>query len=80
MKTHTKSVVTHRTMISPEGKNSDGGRAFLLEEFDFIHRKGQVGKLIVQFGVGGSISSPLIFEETESIAQRDIEIVSQENP
>ena len=73
MKTQTKSTVTHRTAVMPEGKANDGGRALLLELFDDIHGDRRVGRLTAQFGVGGSISS-LIFEETENIAQREIEV------
>jgi hypothetical protein len=44
-----------------------------METFDFIHKEHQVGKLTAQFGTGGSISS-LIFEETESIPQKAIQV------
>jgi hypothetical protein len=73
MKTATKSSVTHRTHITAEEKKPDGGRSLLIEAFDFIRSERQVGKLTAQFGIGGAISS-LIFEETEPIAQRDIEV------
>jgi hypothetical protein len=78
MKTSTKSVVTHRTTVTSEGKRADGGRSLLLELFDDVRSDKRVGKLTAQFGVGGSLSS-LVFEETESIAQREIE-VEQQNP
>lgn len=73
MKTSTKSFVTHKTQVTSEAKNTDGGRALLLELFNDIHSDKRVGKLTAQFGVGGSLSS-LIFEETESIRQSEIEI------
>lgn len=73
MKTQTRSFITHKTTLTADEKKPDGGRALLLEAFDFIRQEKQVGKLTAQFGVGGSISS-LVFEETDSIAQRDIEI------
>jgi hypothetical protein len=73
MNTATRSHVTHKTTITADEKKPDGGRALLLEAFDFIRQERQVGKLTAQFGVGGSISS-LVFEEIDSIAQRDIEV------
>lgn len=73
MKTLTKSFVTHRTALTADPKLPDGGRALLIEGFDFIRSTRSVGKLVAQFGIGGSISS-LVFEETDSIAQKDIEI------
>lgn len=73
MKTSTRSSVTHRTTLIADEKKPDGGRALLVEAFDFIRSERQVGRLTAEFGIGGSISS-LIFEETEPIAQRDIEV------
>jgi hypothetical protein len=73
MKTATRSHVTHRTTITADEKLPDGGKSLLNEAFDFIRQERQVGKLTAQFGIGGSISS-LIFEETDSIAQKDIEV------
>ena len=73
MKTSTKSTVTHKTSVTSETKTSDGGRSLLLELFDDIREDKRVGKLTAQFGVGGSISS-LVFEETENIAQKEIEV------
>lgn len=73
MKTRTKSTVTHRTEVTSDGKNGDGGRSLLLELFDDIRSDRRVGKLTAQFGVGGSISL-LTFEETQNIPQRDIEV------
>lgn len=73
MKTSTRSHVTHRTSITADQKPEDGGRKLLMEAFTFIRSEKQVGKLTANFGPGGSISS-LIFEETESIPQKDIEV------
>lgn len=73
MKTRTRSVVTHRTEVTSDTKTGDGGRSLLVELFDDIREDRRVGKLTAQFAVGGSISS-LTFEETEAIAQRDIEV------
>jgi hypothetical protein len=73
MKTSTRSLVTHRTAVSSEEKRADGGRSLLIELFDDIHGDKRVGKLTAQFGVGGCISS-LIFEETETIPQRNIDV------
>lgn len=74
MRTATKSHVTHCTHITADEKKPDGGRGLLIEAFDFIRSERQVGKLTAQFGIGGSISS-LVFEETDAIAQKDIEVV-----
>jgi hypothetical protein len=73
MKTETRSQVVHKTTITADEKKPDGGRALLIEAFDFIRSERQVGKLTAQFGIGGSISS-LVFEETDAIAQKDIEV------
>jgi len=73
MNASTKSVVTHKTTITSEEKRLDGGRELLLELFDDLRGDKRVGKLTAQFGVGGSISS-LTFEETQNIAQSDIEV------
>lgn len=73
MKTSTRSIVTHRTRVTSEDKRTDGGRALLLEVFDDVHGDGRMGRMIVDFGVGGSISS-LIFEETEAIRQEQIAV------
>jgi hypothetical protein len=75
MKTSTRSIVTHRTSVTAEEKRTDGGRSLLLELFDDVHGDKRVGKLTAQLGVGGSLSS-LIFEETESIKQGEIEVES----
>jgi hypothetical protein len=76
MQTQTKSVVTHKTSITADVKKDDGGRSLLMESFDFIRKEKQVGKLTAQFGVGGSISS-LYFEESSTIAQKDIDFVEE---
>lgn len=73
MRTQTRSTVTHKTTVTSDAKKDDGGRSLLLELFDDIRSDKRVGKLTAQFGVGGSISS-LVFEETETIAQKEIEV------
>lgn len=73
MQTSTRSKVIHTTTITADQKRDDGGRSLLIEAHDFIRGEHQVGRLTVQYGVGGSISS-LQFEETETIAQREIEV------
>jgi hypothetical protein len=73
MKTTTKSFVTHRTNVSSDEKRTDGGRGLLIELIDDIREDKRVGKLTANFGSGGSLSA-LIFEETENIPQRDIEV------
>lgn len=76
MKTQTKSTVTHRTHVTSDKKRDDGGRDLLIELFDDIRSDKRVGKMEVQFGVGGSISS-LVFEESEVIPQKEIEVASK---
>lgn len=76
MRTSTRSHVTHRTRVMPDEKTTDGGRALLLELFDDVRGDKRVGKLEAHFGPGGSISS-LIFEETETIKQSEIEVESK---
>ena len=72
MRTVTDAV--HRTTITWEGPSQkDGGRALLLEAFNFIHSERQVGELIMHFGPGGSINT-LIFEERERIPQSEVEV------
>ncbi len=73
MKTSTRTAVKHTTHLMAEGKTADGGRALLLESFDFIREEKQVGKLIAVFGPGGAIRG-LTFEEEELIPQRDITV------
>ena len=79
MRTATRSTVTHRTTVTGDHevkyRSQDGGRALLLELFDDLRSDKRVGKLTAQFGIGGSISS-LVFEEAETIAQREIEVES----
>ena len=79
MKTQTKSTVTHQTHVTSDSKRDDGGRALLLELFDDIRSDKRVGKMEVQFGLGGSISS-LIFEESETIPQSQIEVETKLPP
>jgi hypothetical protein len=73
MKTQTRSTVTHRTTLTADTKPADGGRALLLEAFDFIRSEKQVGTLTAHFGLGGSISS-LTFEEKDTIPQAAITV------
>ena len=73
MKTSTRSTVKHVTHLMAEGKPTDGGRALLLESFDFIREEKQVGKLVAVFGPGGAIRG-LTFEEEDMIPQRDITV------
>ena len=73
MKTSTRSTVKHVTHLMADGKAADGGRALLVESFDFIREEKQVGKLIAVFGPGGAIRG-LTFEEEEVIPQRDITV------
>jgi len=75
LKTRTVTQAVSRTTLTLEGiAKKDGGRSLLLETFDFIHAEEQIGQLTVQFSLGGSISS-VIFEERETIPQKDIEVM-----
>jgi hypothetical protein len=72
IKTRTTTQAVHRTIVTAEGTKNSGGRDLLLETHDLIHSEKNVGQLTVQYGVGGCISS-VVFEERETIAQKDIE-------
>lgn len=73
MRTSTRSHVTHKTTLTSDRKLLDGGRSLLMEAFDFIHSEKQIGNLTAHFGPGGSIRL-LVFEESEVIPQKSIEI------
>lgn len=74
MHTRTKSTVTHETTLVPDKPFTDGGRAHLIEAFDFIHAEGQSGTLAVNFRPGGVVTS-LVFKESETIPQIDITVL-----
>ncbi|MGA9352263.1 MAG: hypothetical protein WBV46_01145 [Terriglobales bacterium] len=76
LKTRTTSKVNHRTVLSWErepGEHSDLGQKFLSEVLKLIRSERQMGRLTVDFGSGGGIGS-VIFEETEAIPQREIQV------
>lgn len=73
MRTQTRSTVKHVTQLMAEHKTMDGGRALLLESFDFIREEKQQGKLVAVFGPGGAIRG-LTFEEEDSIPQSAITV------
>jgi len=75
LNTRTQSKLVHRTTLThiPEiGARKDGGLAFLNEVVEFIRQEKQIGRLTADFGVGGSISN-IVFEETCTVSQRDLE-------
>lgn len=74
LNTRTTSKLIHRTALIhvPEvGARQDGGLAFLNEVVAFIRSERQIGRLTVDFGTGGGIGN-IVFEETASVAQRDL--------
>jgi hypothetical protein len=63
-----KSEEVHRSRATWNGdKPRDGGKALLLEAFDWVRANRQAGRMTVDFGIGGSVSA-LEFEQRESIA------------
>ena len=63
-----KSEEVHRSKAIWVGeKPKDGGKRLLDEAFNFIRKNRQPGRLIVDFGIGGSLST-LEFEQKERIA------------
>lgn len=63
-----KSEKVHHSRAVPVGaKPRDGGESLLLEMFHWIRENRQSGRLVVDFGTGGSISSAE-FEQKERIA------------
>ena len=72
--TRTTTKATHRTVLTftaPFGHRADKGRAFLAEAHELVVKSGNAGRLIVECGIGGGISS-IAFEETQTVPQRDI--------
>ena len=52
-----KSEIVHHSRASWEGaKPKDGGRSLLLEMFEWIRENKTPGRMIVDFGTGGSVS------------------------
>ena len=62
-----RSEEVHRSKATWIGdKPKDGGKSLLDEAFNFVRTNKQPGRLIVDFGTGGSISM-LEFEQKERI-------------
>jgi hypothetical protein len=58
-----RSEEVHRSKATWVGeKPRDGGKSLLDEAFEFIHKNQQPGRLVVDFGIGGSVSM-LEFEQ-----------------
>ena len=73
--TRTTSKATHRTVLTYTpafGERQDKGKKFASDAVDLVQKNGNPGRLIVEFGVGGGVSS-VVFEETQGISQRDIQ-------
>ena len=63
-----KSEEVHRSRATWNGdKPKDGGKALLLEAFDWVRANRQSGRMIVDFGTGGSVSA-LEFEQRKTIS------------
>jgi hypothetical protein len=79
LKTKTITNAVHRTTVTyepPADAVKDGGRRWISETFNLINAHHQVGVLTVAFGLGGSITS-IIFEEKETIPQRNLEVETE---
>jgi hypothetical protein len=73
----TTTQAVHRTTLTYTAESNhikDGGKRFIAEVLDMIRAERQVGTLTIQFGVGGGVST-VVFEEKETIAQKDIEVL-----
>lgn len=72
--TRTTTKATHRTVLKythDRFLREDKGRSFLNEALDMVQAAGNPGRLIVDCGIGGGVSS-IVFEETQTVPQRDI--------
>ena len=62
---NTRSETVHHSRATLVGaKPRDGGFTLLKEAFDWIHTNRTPGRLVVNFGTGGSVSD-LEFEQRE---------------
>lgn len=74
MKIKTTTEANHRHIFTADRKLNDGGESLLMEAFNYIHNSRQPGRMTVQFGAGGSISS-LQFDEP--VERGDITVVDE---
>jgi hypothetical protein len=73
--TRTTTKATHRTTLTytaPFGHRADKGRTFVNEALDIIQKHGDPARMIIEFGVGGGVSS-IAIEQTQTVPQRDIQ-------
>jgi hypothetical protein len=73
--TRTQTKATHRTTLTyiPDfGERKDKGKKFAHDAIDLVQKNDTAGRLIIEFGLGGGVSS-VVFEETQAISQRDIQ-------
>jgi hypothetical protein len=73
--TRTTSKATHSTKLTyiPEfGERKDKGNKFAKDAVDLVQKNANPGRLVIEFGLGGGVSS-VVFEETQGISQRDIQ-------
>lgn len=74
--TRTSSKATHRTALTyvPDfgERIADKGKNFVNQAYDLVRSAGNPGRIIVECGLGGGVSS-IVFEETQTISQRDID-------
>lgn len=59
-------------------KPADGGKSLLDEAFDFVRANKQAGRLVVDFGLGGSISR-LVYEQKERVPSPAVEFDADES-
>lgn len=75
IKTRTTSKATHRTTLTytqEAGERiADLSKNFVIKAYDFVRASGNPGRLIIDCGAGGGVSG-VVFEETQTIPQRDI--------
>ena len=75
--TRTTTKATHRTLFKYEpdfGERQDKaskGRKWIDEAYDVVLKCGNPGRLIIECGIGGGVSS-VAFEETQVVPQSDI--------
>jgi hypothetical protein len=68
-----KSEIVHHSKASWVGaKPRDGGFSLLQEMFEWIRQNKTPGKMVVHFGIGGSVSCAE-FEQTETTATPEVE-------
>lgn len=79
VKWQVKSEEVHHSRATWNGdKPKDGGRALLLEAFDWVRANKEPGRMIIDFGTGGSVSA-LEFEQRERVPSPPFEFETDGN-